>query len=569
MKKNEIKDIYNSQSSLEVLGSLVKKPQLLTHYKISRLDFPVKLHELIFKAIEQLYADGAKIIDLPTIDEYLSQFETQYAYYVKKKGPELLTKAIRLANVDNIEYHVNTLKKYSLLRGLAEQGTDISEFYDNELTDFTMIESIQEKLQETSLLDIINHFKNKQLQVFNRFAFNGDMEIKRAGEGAREQKEKWKKEVSWGLGYSSAYLTTALHGSRQRKYVVKSAGSGTGKTRTAIADLCHAFVPRYYDKKTKSWCKNPNGNNNRCLYIGTEMELTEEIEPILWAYIADVPQEHIQFNEYEDDEEARVDEAIKILEEEANIWLAYTPEYDVETLEGIIQSHKINHQITHVFFDYIHITPDLISEYSSSTSSRMSLREDQVLANLSKKLKNMTAKYNVAIETCTQVSGDYKNESNRDETIVRGAKAIIDKADSAMIASRPTVAELKKIETIMRNNISKAKEPNLVYSIYKNRGGKHNKVKIWLYVDYDTMRVHDLFVTDYEYKLLPDFPKSYINVYSKTGVMINKGDVFPLKAQLDNNNETEANFIEQEDSKTQEQYDQVYNEIQEIEDIDY
>ena len=88
MKKNEIKDIYNSQSSLEVLGSLVKKPQLLTHYKISRLDFPVKLHELIFKAIEQLYADGAKIIDLPTIDEYLSQFETQYAYYVKKKGPE-------------------------------------------------------------------------------------------------------------------------------------------------------------------------------------------------------------------------------------------------------------------------------------------------------------------------------------------------------------------------------------------------------------------------------------------------------------------------------------------------
>lgn len=33
--------------------------------------------------------------------------------------------------------------------------------------------------------------------------------------------------------------------------------------------------------------------------------------------------------------------------------------------------------------------------------------------------------------------------------------------------------------------------------MYKNRGGKYNNIKIWLNVDYDTMRVHDAFVTDY------------------------------------------------------------------------
>ena len=54
--------------------------------------------------------------------------------------------------------------------------------------------------------------------------------------------------------------------------------------------------------------------------------------------------------------------------------------------------------------------------------------------------------------------------------------------------------------------------PNLVYSLYKNRGGKWNKIKIWLYIDYSTMRVHDLFVTDYEYKLIKDIEKTYINV---------------------------------------------------------
>lgn len=34
---------------------------------------------------------------------------------------------------------------------------------------------------------------------------------KKAGVGGLEQKEKWKKDTAWGIGYSSAYLTTVLH----------------------------------------------------------------------------------------------------------------------------------------------------------------------------------------------------------------------------------------------------------------------------------------------------------------------------------------------------------------------
>ena len=70
---------------------------------------------------------------------------------------------------------------------------------------------------------------------------------------------------------------------------------------------------------------------------------------------------------------------------------------------------------------------------------------------------------------------------------------------------------LKKVEPIIRELINKP-TPNLIYSLYKNRGGKWNKIKIWLYIDYSTMRVHDLFVTDYEYKLIKNIEKTYINV---------------------------------------------------------
>ena len=75
----------------------------------------------------------------------------------------------------------------------------------------------------------------------------------------------------------------------------------------------------------------------------------------------------------------------------------------------------------------------------------------------------------------------------------------------------PTLLELKKIEPIIHGTFD-LPTPNVVYSLYKNRGGKWNKIKIWLYIDYDTMRVHDLFVTDYDCNLIQDMPKTYINV---------------------------------------------------------
>lgn len=166
--------------------------------------------------------------------------------------------------------------------------------------------------------------------------------------------------------------------------------------------------------------------NNGALYIGTEMELLEEIDPILWAYVADVPQEHIEFNMYEDDEEERVNEAIRILEHEANIWFEYLPQYDSSMLEEVIEEHKIKHNINYVWFDYIHTTVELISEYSAESKTKMVVREDQVLAGLSNKLKSLTRRFDISLESSTQVTGDFKNESNRDQTIVRGAKSIID-----------------------------------------------------------------------------------------------------------------------------------------------
>lgn len=522
----------------QVIGCIMLKPELIQKYNIDKDDFAEKLYQYVFLAIAQLYHKGAKLIDAAVVMDYLKQYDTQYKNFQHNNGFELLQRIEETTEEENFAYNIAIVKKFALLRDYTRIGIDVSEFFDPDDFEFAVKEKKRKLLENSSVADIIMHFKVKMSKVNAKYEEREDVECKKAGVGGLAQLERWKETTAWGLGYASAYLNTIVYGIRQRRYTIKSASSGTGKTRTQIADIAHAFSPYYYDKKSGKWCRNPNGIHNKVLYIGTEMELLEEIEPILYAYIADVPQEHIEFNMYEDDEEERVKLAVKILEKTSFIYLALAPDYDIETLTSIIEEHKIEHGITSVFFDYIMPTGSLIAEYTNKIKGHMAVREDQVLLELSKAIKNICRKYNVSFDTCTQVSGEFKNIENRDETIVRGAKALVDKADIGIIAMPPTEKELKMIDHILNSYIIRGDKklqcplPNLVYSIYKNRGGKYKKMKIWLYIEYSTMRVHDLFVTGYDYKIIKDFPRVYIN---EKGVTYDHGDtIYVEKSEIFN-----------------------------------
>jgi replicative DNA helicase len=341
MSKTKINDYINKQAVREVLGSFIKDPTLMKEYKTTQSDFVENFHKLIFSAIHNLYRNGVKEIDALAIDEYLSHYETQYEIFKKNQGVEFIEKIVDLSLVTNIKYYHDLLKKFTLLRRYVEIGINVDDFFDHLEINPNIAEKKMETLNKSSIKEIIDHFKKKNMSVTAPFTMSEGRDSKKAGVGGREQKERWKKDTAWGLGYASAYLTTILHGIQKRRFNVMSAATGVGKTRISISNLAYSCSPYYYDKELGEWCENPNGKYNRDVYIGTEMELLEEIDPILWAYIADVPQEHIQYNMYEEGEEARVDEAIRILEEEANIYLEYVPEYNSEILDTIIEEHKM------------------------------------------------------------------------------------------------------------------------------------------------------------------------------------------------------------------------------------
>lgn len=70
--------------------------------------------------------------------------------------------------------------------------------------------------------------------------------------------------------------------------------------------------------------------------------------------------------------------------------------------------------------------------------------------------------------------------------------------------------EFKKLEKITKNRFLKW-QPNRCITVYKNRGGEYTKCKIWVYIEYSTMRVHDLFCTDEDYQIL-EMPQTFTRI---------------------------------------------------------
>ena len=81
------------------------------------------------------------------------------------------------------------------------------------------------------------------------------------------------------------------------------------------------------------------------------------------------------------------------------------------------------------------------------------------------------------------------------------AKSIADKTDIGMIGLSTTE---KDHETLQNLTIQLGVPmPNIKISIYKNRGGRWKDIILWCNADKGICRYNPIFVTDYNYELIP------------------------------------------------------------------
>lgn len=502
IKQNIIDLYYDPRSACQVLGCLMLEPQRLSsrEQQIAEFDFNTPIHKTLFIAIHNLALQGFKKISLGDVETYLANNNPMGHKHMFEEwnGAEWITSILEDANTMNYDYYYWTVRKFSFLRIKMQNGQDVSPLLDMQEVEVEALRVQRENFDLLSIDDIVRYFDSINLVAKRPFVTRSDEARRKAGDGAYELLERLSLAPSFGFATESAYLNTIMRGLRRGTFMLETRDSGQGKTRVAIKRLLQISAPYMWDFNKRKFVKNPH-KPVASLYIGTEMELYEELEPMMWAFVSGVDEDKIHANTMTKDERIRVERAIEILKE-TELYLEDEENYDISFLSHTIEHYKTEHNIGAVAIDYLELTSALTSEFTQMTRG-MGVREDQVLLNLSANIKNMAKRYDISIIGFTQTTDEARRDGVRDQRAVKGARSLPNKCDLGMVSFAPTKKELELLEEVIEkvglNNYRCV--PNICYSIYKNRGGKIKNIKIWGYQDLGTMEYTDLFCTDESY----------------------------------------------------------------------
>ena len=502
IKKETIEKYYDSRSACQVLGCLMLEPQRLSsrEMQVAEFDFVSPIHKTLFISIYNLSLQGLKTISLGDVETYLANNNPvgHKKMFEEWNGAEWITSILEDANVYNYDYYYWIVRKFSFLRIKMQNGQDVSALLDMTELDCEALRIQRENFDLLTIDDIIRYFDSVNLSAKRPFVTRAEEARRKAGDNAFELLKQLALAPSFGFATESAYLNTIMRGLRRGTFMLETRDSGQGKTRVAIKRLLLTSAPYLWDFKKRTFVRNPH-TPVASLYIGTEMDLYTELEPMMWAFLSGVDEDKIHANTLTPDERQRVERAIKILQD-TPLYLEDEENYDISFLSHTIEHYKTEYNIGVVAIDYLELTSALTTEFTHTTRG-MGVREDQVLLNLSTNVKNMAKRFDIAMIGFTQTTDLARAEGVRDQRAVKGARSLPNKCDLGMTSFAPTKQEIELLEPLIEKcGLNNGRcVPNIGYNIYKNRGGKFKNIKIWGYQDLGTMEYVDLFCTDESY----------------------------------------------------------------------
>lgn len=494
---NPIRAVYN------VIGSICQDTELLKDSKtqLNPEDFMQSLHQTVFKAINNIVynasGDNVSNITAVDVDNYLSAYPTQYKIWNDQKGFDYLLNCLEHANKETYWQSYDRIKKMSILRAYVNKGFDISELYDWESDDFLSREKSLQDLDKKDMKDIFEHFTLKNLQIKDSYDIETEGKQFKAGTNIKDLLDKFKAGIEYGAPYPNEFENFLFRGQRKGKVVIRSGASGTLKTSISIANMVNNAVSKVYKKG--EW--HYNGVSLPSLFISTELD-EDELNVIALAYMTGIPRKVIMDGLFNKEQEKVLEEAGYILES-SPLYMYHIPNFSVADIEDIIERNILDNDVGYISFDYIQLTSKLAR--STSELFGQNQREDQILLHLSSSLKTLAEKYEVYIETGTQLNRNSKEEDNWDATSIRGGSSIIDKVDSAELLFRAKEKHIEKVKSIVEES-GFGKEPNYFRVIFKNRAGMADVI-IWSNMNASTVREEVLFCTDLDYNILEDVEK--------------------------------------------------------------
>lgn len=485
-------------SIMQVIGCVYNDPSLLDitdKYVITEQDFANDFHKIAFGAIYKVYELGAKTITLENISDFLSSRPKNEAIFKQQKGEEWLLKVSESAIPSAFDYYYSRLKKMSLLRAYDNYGIDVSFIYDpDNILDSKKKQLQEEELDNSTLEQIANKVDAMIDNIRMQYVDDVFGEAYQAGDGIFDLIDRLKEYPEVGVPLYGPLINTVTRGARLKKFYLRSAPTGVGKSRTMVADACNIACNKIYDD-VFGWIKN--GTSQPTLYITTEQE-KEEVQTMMLAFLSNVNEDHILNGKYEGDEEDRVREAARILSQ-SPLYIEELPDFSLQDIEDTIKKNIRDKNVSYIFMDYIHTSMKILEEITRK-SGGVKLREDNILFMLSIRLKDICNQYGVFIMSATQLNGSYTEAETPDQNLLRGAKSIADKIDFGSILLGVKQEDIDSLQTVLSTN--QFETPNLKLSVYKNRRGRYKGILLWCKGDLGTCRVKPMFATTYDYEIL-------------------------------------------------------------------
>ena len=484
---------------MQVVGNVFNNPQILDFtdkYTITEDDFPDEFHRVAFGAIYKIHELGADRISLENIADFLSSRPKSAATFKQNKGEEWLLKVAETCMPEAFDYYYSRLKKFSLLRAYDNYGVDVSDIYDADNILDTRKKQLQEDILDNSTLEqIADKVENKIEGIRLKYVDDAFGQAIQAGEDIEGLIDRLKEHPEVGTPLYGPLVNTVTRGARLKKFYLRSAATGVGKSRSMIADACYIACNEIYDERF-GWIHN--GTSEPTLYIATEQE-KEEIQTMMLAFLSEVNEEHILNGQYVGDEEDRVRKAAQILKN-SPLDIEELPDFSLKDVEDKIKKNIRDHEVKYVFHDYIHTSLKILEEITRR-SGGVKLREDNILFMLSTRLKDICNQYGVFIMSATQLNGDYQQAETPDQNLLRGAKAIADKIDYGAILLNVKDEDLVKLDKILSTNVFD--RPSIKMSVYKNRRGRYKGIYLWCKADLGCCRIKPMFATTYDYEIIP------------------------------------------------------------------
>lgn len=484
---------------IQVIGCIYQNPSLLDNenYFFYEDDFPDDFHKILFGSIYNLHNLGAKDVNINTIEDYLKDRPQSLATYKVHKGSEYLQKISENIQLATFEYYYQKMKKMTLLRMYNKIGMDLSWLYDDDnILDAKKKQAQEDWLDNHTLEEISEKINAKVDRVRQKYVDDYQGEAAQAGDNLQELLESLQKTPEYGYPLFGPLINTITRGARLKKFYLRSAAAGTGKTRSMIADACYIACDKLYNSENGKW--EQNGTKEPTMFITTEQEVNE-IQTMMLAFVSDVDEEHILTGRYEEGEFERVNKAAEILGK-SPLYIKELHDFSLKDIEDTLKRSINEYGVKYLFMDYIHTSMKILSEISSK-SKISGLREDNILFLIGVKLKDLANEYGVFIMSATQLNGDWKDAKIPDQNLLRGAKSLGDKIDYGCIMLNTTTEDNEALRPILARGGFEV--PDLKISVYKNRRGKYRGLYLWCKTKKGTCKIIPMFATTYNYELIP------------------------------------------------------------------